>query len=105
MKTNEEKTKTFIDKIIVLLRECDSNSEDFANIVEGSIRTGVKFGQNMEIRKHVKFEVIVKEKIRDLEFALNSVCYDVDIIQKLEQVWDKFNLLKELIENSNNENS
>jgi hypothetical protein len=63
MKTNEEKTKTFIDKIIV------------------------------------------KEKIRDLQFALNSVCYDADLIQKLEQVWDKFNLLKELIENSNNENS
>jgi hypothetical protein len=105
MKTNEEKTKTFIDKIIILLRECDSNSEDFANIVEGSIRAGVKFGQNMEIKKYLMFEVIVKEKIRDLQFALNSVCYDVDIIQKLEQVWDKFNLLKELIENSNNENS
>lgn len=35
----------------------------------------------------------------------NSVCYDADLIQKLEQVYDKFNLLKELIENSNNENS
>ena len=37
----------------------------------------------------------IEQKVRDLELALNYVCYDASLIPKLSKVWDKLELLKE----------
>lgn len=39
----------------------------------------------------------IKEKIKDLELALNYVCYDADLIPKLQTVWQKLELLQEVV--------
>ena len=39
----------------------------------------------------------IKEKIKDLELALNYVCYDADLITKLQTVWQKQVLLQEVV--------
>jgi len=39
----------------------------------------------------------IKEKIKDLELALNYVCYDADLIPKLQTVWQKLELLQEAV--------
>jgi hypothetical protein len=36
----------------------------------------------------------IKQKLADLELALNYVCYDAALIPKLSKVWDKLELLK-----------
>ena len=44
MKTYEEKTKKFTEQIIALCRECDVNSEEFADTIESAINAAVIFG-------------------------------------------------------------
>jgi MinD-like ATPase involved in chromosome partitioning or flagellar assembly len=44
-KRNEEKIKKFIEQIIALCRECDINSDEFANIIEAAIRAAIIFRQ------------------------------------------------------------
>ena len=39
----------------------------------------------------------IKEKIKDLELTLNYVCYDADLIPKLQTVWQKLQLLQEVV--------
>jgi ribosomal protein L32 len=36
----------------------------------------------------------IKQKLADLELALNYACYDAALIPKLSKVWDKLELLK-----------
>jgi len=40
----------------------------------------------------------IKQKLKDLELALNYVCYDANLIPKLQIVWDKLKLLQECID-------
>ena len=39
----------------------------------------------------------IKQKVQDLELALNYVCYDADLIPKLSKVWEKLELLQEAV--------
>ena len=39
----------------------------------------------------------IKQKVQDLELALNYVCYDSDLIPKLQTVWQKLELLQEVV--------
>lgn len=39
----------------------------------------------------------IKQKVEDLELALNYVCYDADLIPKLQTVWQKLELLQEVV--------
>ena len=39
----------------------------------------------------------IKQKVQDLELALNYVCYDADLIPKLSKVWEKLELLQEVV--------
>ena len=39
----------------------------------------------------------IKQKVQDLELALNYVCYDADLIPKLQTVWQKLELLQEVV--------
>jgi len=39
----------------------------------------------------------IKQKVQDLELALNDVCYDADLIPKLQTVWQKLELLQEVV--------
>lgn len=41
----------------------------------------------------------IKEKVQDLRLALNYVCYDADLIPKLQTVWQKLELLQEVVNN------
>ena len=39
----------------------------------------------------------IKQKVQDLELALNYVCYDASLIPKLTKVWEKLELLQEAV--------
>lgn len=39
----------------------------------------------------------IKQKVQDLELALNYVCYDANLIPKLQTVWQKLELLQEVV--------
>lgn len=39
----------------------------------------------------------IKQKVQDLELALNYVCYDAALIPKLSKVWEKLELLQEVV--------
>ena len=39
----------------------------------------------------------IKQKVQDLELALNYVCYDAELIPKLSKVWEKLELLQEVV--------
>jgi hypothetical protein len=39
----------------------------------------------------------IKQKVQDLEMALNYVCYDATLIPKLQTVWGKLELLQEAV--------
>ena len=39
----------------------------------------------------------IKQKVQDLELALNYVCYDADLIPKLSKVWEKLELLQDVV--------
>ena len=39
----------------------------------------------------------IKQKLQDLELALNYVCYDAELIPKLSKVWEKLELLQEVV--------
>lgn len=43
----------------------------------------------------------IKQKVQDLELALNYVCYDADLIPKLQTVWQKLELLQEVVNKCN----
>jgi hypothetical protein len=39
----------------------------------------------------------IKQKVEDLELELNYVCYDADLIPKLQTVWQKLDSLLEVV--------
>ena len=39
----------------------------------------------------------IKQKVQDLELALNYVCYDAALIPKLSKVWERLEILQEAV--------
>lgn len=59
MENNEEEIKKFIEITVDALKECDTDSDDFNNIVEISILTAIVLGQIFEnLRKRTNQHVL-----------------------------------------------
>jgi hypothetical protein len=42
----------------------------------------------------------IKQKVKDLELALNYVCYNADLIPRLQPVWRALEALQEVVNNN-----